>query len=213
MSKKRESMAEINQLVPREELETMSRRDRKKHETRWRIYTSAIELFRSRDFDTVKIEEICEAADVSNAAFFHHFSSKASLISAYWDELKTNIREQLASSPDVSAKEKLEIISTVVARTSKETSAFTPQLFGAIASGERTLDMEHIDTGITGTLTEIIRDGQKSGEFNKDTPPELVAVNLAASWILLPLAMKSPEFTKNAHKKLLAYTLNGLGGS
>ena len=87
MSKKRESMAEINQLVPREELETMSRRDRKKHETRWRIYTSAIELFRSRDFDTVKIEEICEAADVSNAAFFHHFSSKASLISAYWDEL------------------------------------------------------------------------------------------------------------------------------
>ena len=98
-----------------------------------------------------------------------------------------------------------------VTRTSSDTAALTPQLFGAIASGDQTLDMEHIDTGITGTLTEIIREGQAAGEFNKQWQPEVVAVSLAATWIMLPLAMRSPDFPDDPHQELLKLTLAGLG--
>ena len=182
-------MPEINKLAPLDELEYMSRRDRKKQETRWRIYRAAMDLFTRQGFDEVKIEDICERADVSNASFFHHFSGKAALIGAYWDELKEKIRAALDVAGDVSGAEKLAIISAEVNRSAKETAAFTPQLFNAIVSGDKTIDMEHIDTGITGTLTGIIREGQEAGEFSKSWHPEVVAVNLAASWILLPLAI------------------------
>ena len=204
-------MPEINILAPLDELEHMSRRERKKQETRWRIYRAAMELFTRQGFDEVKIEDICERADVSNASFFHHFSGKAALIGAYWDELKEKIRAALDVAGDVSGAEKLAIISAEVNRSAKETAAFTPQLFNAIVSGDKTIDMEHIDTGITGTLTGIIREGQEAGEFSKDWHPEVIAVNLAATWILLPLAMRSADFPAEPHRELLNMTLAGLG--
>ena len=203
-------MPEINKLAPLDELEHMSRRDRKKQETRWRIYRAAMELFITQGFDEVKIEAICERADVSNASFFHHFSGKAALIGAYWDELKEKIRAALDDAGNVSCAEKLAIISAEVTRSAKDTAAFTPQLFNAVASGDKTIDMEHIDTGITGTLTGIIREGQEAGEFNNSWHPEVVAVNLAASWILLPLAMRSTDFPAEPHQEILNMTLAGL---
>ena len=204
-------MPEINELVPLDQLEHLSRRERKKHETRWRIYQAAMTLFAKQGFDGVKIEDICETADVSNAAFFHHFSGKSSLVRAYWDELKIKIRTALDDAGDTSSTEKLAIINAAVTRTSSDTAAFTPQLFGTIASGDQTLDMEHIDTGITGTLTQIIREGQAAGEFSKQWHPEVVAVSLAATWIMLPLAMRSPDFPDEPHQELLKLTLAGLG--
>ena len=204
-------MPEINELVPLDQLEHMSRRERKKQETRWRIYNAAMALIGKKGYDAVKIEDICETADVSNAAFFHHFSNKASLITAYWDEMKAKIRRALDDAGDASSTEKLAIINEAVTYSTSQTAAFTPQLFGVIASGDQTLDMEHIDTGITGTLTGIIREGQATGEFSTQCPPEIIAVSLAAAWIMMPLAMRSPDFPDNPHQQLLDLTLAGLG--
>ena len=71
--------------------------------------------------------------------------------------------------------------------------------------------MEHVDTGITGALSQIIKDGQDNGEFSKEWHPELVAVSLVASWIMLPLAMKSSDFPAKPHEELLQLMLAGLG--
>jgi hypothetical protein len=70
--------------------------------------------------------------------------------------------------------------------------------------------MEHIDTGITGTLTQIIRDGQGNGEFNPGWHPELVAVSLASAWIIMPMAMRSPDFPAKPYPELLELILTGL---
>jgi AcrR family transcriptional regulator len=204
------TMPEINVLVDPDQLDGMSRRARKKQETRWRIFDAAMELFAKQGYDEVKIEDICEAADVSNALFFHHFSNKAALIRAYMDRLKAEIAEKLESAPDATSTEKLEIISREVVRSSRDTAAFAPQLFGALTSGDRKLDMEHLDTGITGTLTQIIRDGQENGEFSADWHPELVAVSLVSAWIIMPMAMKSPSFPDHPHAELLDLMLAGM---
>jgi AcrR family transcriptional regulator len=203
-------MPEINELLPREDLEGMSRRERKKQETRWRIYEAAMSLFARQEYDSVKIEDICEEADVSNAAFFHHFTNKASVIRAYLDQLKTNIREKLDAAENASSTEKLELINREVMKTIEETAFVTAQMFAAITSGDARLDMEHIDTGIKGTLAEIIREGQSSGEFNKSCQPEVVAISLVSSWVMLPLAAKAPSFPKKPHDKLLNFFLAGL---
>lgn len=204
-------MAEINILMPETELEGLSRRERKKQETRWRIFNAAMALMARRGFDAVTIEDICEAADVSNPLFFHHFSNKAALIRAYMDRMKAKITQKLDTAPaDTSCTEKLDIINRVVISSSTNSTAFTPQLLSELFSGEGKLDVEHVDTGITGALAQIIRDGQDTGEFNRSWHPEIVAVSLLGAWLVLPLAARSKDFPQNPVEEVLDLMKAGL---
>jgi AcrR family transcriptional regulator len=55
-------------------------RERKKLET-WRaIRAAALELFAARGFETVSIDDIATAADVSRTTFFNYFASKEAVV-------------------------------------------------------------------------------------------------------------------------------------
>ena len=203
-------MAELDQLIDPVEFEHMSRRDRKKQETRWRIYNAGILLFGKHGYDNVKIEEICEEADVSSALFFHHFKSKTSLVYAFLDQVRNRVAALLREVPDATASERLKVISDEIARSTSDTPGFTAQLLGALPFGEIKLDMEHLDVGLTGAISSIIRDGQKSGEFSKQWSPELLTVLLMANWLIIPLAATSEDFPKRPHDKLLEFVYHGL---
>jgi AcrR family transcriptional regulator len=45
-------------------------------QTKNKIYTTAIELMKNKDFQDITIEEICSKAEVSVGAFYHYFLSK-----------------------------------------------------------------------------------------------------------------------------------------
>jgi AcrR family transcriptional regulator len=203
-------MAEINELIPQAELEALSRRNRKKQETRWRIFNAAMALMRKRGFDAVTIEDICEAADVSNPLFFHHFSNKAALIRTYLDCLQAEITQKLATAAGASSSEKLDMINREVIKTSKNSVAFTPQLLAEMFRGENRLDIEHVDTGMTGALARIIAEGQEAGEFSKNWHPDVVALTLVGAWLVLPLAAKGRGFPKNSYDVVLGLIKSGL---
>lgn len=59
---------------------SVSRRDRKKAATRQAIADAALQLFLERGYDQVGIREIADAADVSTATVFKHFSGKEALV-------------------------------------------------------------------------------------------------------------------------------------
>jgi AcrR family transcriptional regulator len=58
----------------------VSRRDRKKAATRQAIADAALQLFLEHGYDQVGIRDIAEAADVSTATVFKHFSGKEALV-------------------------------------------------------------------------------------------------------------------------------------
>jgi AcrR family transcriptional regulator len=58
----------------------VSRRERKKAATRQSIADAALELFLERGYDHVSIREIADAADVSTATVFKHFTGKEALV-------------------------------------------------------------------------------------------------------------------------------------
>ena len=68
-----------------------SRRERKKTETRARILNAAIALMAERGYDAVKIEDIAARADIANATFFLHFPTKASLLTAFNEQVARKI--------------------------------------------------------------------------------------------------------------------------
>jgi AcrR family transcriptional regulator len=49
-------------------------------QTRWAIYDAAIRLMVVKGYDKVKIEEICQEADVSSALFFTTFRPSLPLL-------------------------------------------------------------------------------------------------------------------------------------
>jgi AcrR family transcriptional regulator len=51
-------------------------------ETRSRILETANRLFSTNGYDATGVSEICQAADVSKGAFYHHFPSKQALFLA-----------------------------------------------------------------------------------------------------------------------------------
>jgi len=73
-----------------------SRRERKKEETRRRIFEAAMELFREKGYEATTVDEITEKADVGRGTFFNYFPKKESLL-AYLSE------ERLAAAEDNAA--------------------------------------------------------------------------------------------------------------
>lgn len=58
-----------------------TRRERKKEETRRRIFEAAIALFREKGFEATTVDEITEKADVGRGTFFNYFPKKESVLS------------------------------------------------------------------------------------------------------------------------------------
>lgn len=86
----------------------VSRRERKKDETRERIFKEAIRLFRDRGFEKTTIDDITERADVAKGTFFNYFPKKEGVL-AYLSEkrlvaLEETAEAMLASNKPVSEK-------------------------------------------------------------------------------------------------------------
>ena len=64
----------------------VSRRERKKLETRDGILRAARHLFEEKGFENASIEDITERADVSKGTFFNHFTNKEGLLAGIAEE-------------------------------------------------------------------------------------------------------------------------------
>ncbi len=72
-----------------------TRRERKKEETRRRIFEVAIALFRERGFEATTVDEITEKADVGRGTFFNYFPRKEAVL-AYLSEERVALAEENA---------------------------------------------------------------------------------------------------------------------
>src|SRR3977135_1732145 len=58
----------------------LSRRERKKEETRERIFKAACKLFRDKGCESTTIDDIAEKADVAKGTFFNYFPRKEAVL-------------------------------------------------------------------------------------------------------------------------------------
>ncbi len=56
-------------------------------EAKQRILDEALSLFAAKGFDTVAVQEVCEAAGLSKPTLYHHFGSKYGLLQAILEEV------------------------------------------------------------------------------------------------------------------------------
>jgi AcrR family transcriptional regulator len=152
-----------------------SRRERKKDETRARIFHAAIDLFRERGFEATTIDEITERADVAKGTFFNYFPRKDSVL-AYLSESRLQAAEEsaggmLASSQPV--REKLVDFYVASASVYEEDRELSRFVLLELMSRAFT-PTEEIALRWQEHVVRLILQGQSCGELRSDVDPTRV---------------------------------------
>jgi len=151
----------------------LSRRERKKQETREKIYHTALTLFRIQGFEKTSVDQITSRADVGKGTFYNYFPSKEAVIYQYTHEINREIldRGRERMSQMARASERLFFVLGNWARFIQghpEVAQVIVQEGSALTAQEATGNLEEILVGIIGA-------GQVQSEIRKDLSPLLLA--------------------------------------
>ena len=192
---------------------TISRRERKKRETRRRILEAALELMAKRTYAEVKIEEISAAADVANATFFLHFPTKASLITAFNEEVAAKIAEALSTFTG-DAVAKLERLRTMLLDEWRKHRNLMRQLVTEfVAQPASMAAFPEVNQRLVDLVADIIRVGQKSREFDERLDPFIVGLSLVSAWNAIAIGWAKTGDTEQAteaNRQALDLVLRGV---
>ena len=75
--------------------------------TKLRITQISTDLFKNKGFDNVKIQDICDVAQISTGAFYHHFKSKNEIIDKGYEQVDLLLKERFDSKTFDSNIEKI----------------------------------------------------------------------------------------------------------
>lgn len=100
MTKKTESETHRTYLIDRikEAVCSSSRRERRRAETKERLFEAAVRLLSQHAFEAVTVEMITEAADVGKGTFFNYFENKEAIISYYFERQFHLLQETLEAA-------------------------------------------------------------------------------------------------------------------
>ena len=191
----------------------MSRRERKKRDTRRRILDAALQLMADKPYDEVRIEDICTAADVANATFFLHFPNKSALALAYNEDVAAKVEETLASD-GLSAAERLKtLLKTYLSEWGAHSHLMRQIVLELISQPASGATFNEVSPGLLTVVGRVIREGQKTNQFNRTIEPETAALALVAAWNAIAISWAKTGDTKraaDAHWQTLEVFLNGL---
>jgi len=155
---------------------TLSRRERKKLETRQALLQAAWALFRDKGFDDTTVQEITERADVAKGTFFNYFPSKDGLLGEMTLWRVSQVHEALdvgrgaPESPVARIKLLLRLLhEQMVGDWPLLQQAFATRLGQPPPSGYQA------KRRLTGLLTELVREAQARGEVRGDVEAEVMS--------------------------------------
>ena len=143
------------------------RRERKKLETRDRIFECAVSLFASRGYESTTIEDIGECADVSRATVINYFARKEDLVLAWFERRRAELAESLADGPEQeSGTPKLRHGLRTIARLFEDDPATGRAMVRAwLRAGGPLMSP---DTETSQIVANAIRSGQRAGDIRPD---------------------------------------------
>lgn len=192
---------------------TISRRERKKRDTRRRILDAAMQLMANKAYDDVRIEDICLAADVANATFFLHFPNKSALVLAFNDEVAAKITEQLDGAGSAAAERLKKLLEIYLAEWAIHSHLMRQIVLEFISQPAWGATFNEVSPGLLGLVAATIADGQKRGEFTKEIAAETAGLALVAAWNAIAITWAKTGDTKQAtaaHRQTLDVFLQGL---
>ena len=153
--------------------------DARRTDTRERILDTAAELFSERGYAATSVRDIAERLDVTKAALYYHFSSKAEILHALADTPVAAVRELLAQGLDVSTPDARRAYVRAVLEALTRCPPAAVRVFKD-PDIQRQLGIEVSTSGITDALSLELARGLSGGE-HVDSDAMLRAVGAVAA--------------------------------
>jgi AcrR family transcriptional regulator len=149
-----------------------TRRERRREETRKRIFETALELFAKHGFNKVTVEQITEAADVGKGTFFNYFPTKEHMFLALAE------RQQGFLHAAVDAAKKANSVRPVLFELAHRLSSgparsqlMLRSLLGSVLSNDQASEkMRWVLAYGREALATIMERGQALGELRRELP-------------------------------------------
>ncbi len=185
------------------EVPSGNRVERKKEETKQKIISIAMELFKENGIDAVTMEQIAREVDIAKGTLYNYFPVKEAIISEY---IQRSFQEkysarilQFSKLPDTRSRMVL-ILRTLIEGVQEQKDIFEKYLVYQIQNMISIDRDAGVKSGIKLLAQEIIVLGQKGGEIRSDLPLdilvalfEFVFVEVAQEFYMKPAAFNASE--------------------
>ncbi|HEV8383649.1 MAG TPA: TetR family transcriptional regulator [Candidatus Acidoferrales bacterium] len=149
------------------------RRERRRAETREKIFRAALGLYAARGLGAVTVEDITEAADVGKGTFFNYFPSKEHVFEAFGEMQIGKIEATLADvrNGKLSVRQAVVTLPRLLAEEPGRSPRIMQSLILALQTSRpmREIFQRKILTG-RRMMAEILALGQRRGEIRRDVP-------------------------------------------
>ncbi|WP_178371795.1 TetR family transcriptional regulator [Desulfitobacterium chlororespirans] len=164
---------------------TLSRRERKKEETKQSILTTAIHFFQTQGYDATTMEQIAEAVDLSKVTLYNYFPSKELIVAEFFQSMSHQFVDQV-----------LDMLAKLSTTRSKIYEYFRGQFewnrqyrellqVYFVHQFQSMLHPEaYQNSGMDQVLAQIIGYGQEAGEIRRDLPTEYLAKHLEIMYVM-----------------------------
>jgi TetR/AcrR family transcriptional regulator, cholesterol catabolism regulator len=158
----------------------LTRRERKKEETRDRIFQAAMGLFKERGFEATTIEDIAERADVAKGTFFNYYPRKEAVLAYFIERRFLDIEESMPRllAEKRPARETLVELFIYAGSAYGEDRELSRHVFVELMKRQFEPVMEAA-MRLDAQLAELVASGQRNGEMRGDIAP-LETVHLLA---------------------------------
>jgi AcrR family transcriptional regulator len=194
----------------------MSRRERKKEETRSSIIDCAIRLFREKGFQQTSMEEIAEQSDVSKGTLYNYFPDKESILVGYFQSVIADygldINETFIVGKDLKSKlyNLLDFKKGILGEDMELTGIYLRYRIQTLFSSDPFDNPNR--SGLENVVLQIIKEAQEKEEIRSDIP----AITIARSFLLFTvnyfittITAKEPMEMDNLKEQMLELFLTG----
>lgn len=180
--------------IPRKDAPRANRRERRRAETRERLFRAALDLFAKRGFLETTVEDITEAADVGKGTFFNYFPTKEHVLATFGAQRLAEIERAVKRAQEGPVLSALQELATDLAGHSKESPALLRAIYAAHASCApvRAELQKRLKTG-RQLVTQVFQMAQERGEIRRDVPAselarltQVILLGVAVAWALNP---------------------------
>jgi AcrR family transcriptional regulator len=164
------------------------------------IFAIAMELFRTKGYESTTVEEITAAAGVAKGTFFNYFPTKEALLGHLGDLQVARLHTAIAETShfgELDTRDQLHFVfHTLAAGVEQQREltrlivALTLTQTGAFAKHQR-LVRENLEA----VLLAIVRRGQERGDLRSDVAPEALAGLVRNFYFLTLLGWLAQEAT------------------
>jgi AcrR family transcriptional regulator len=158
----------------------ITRRHRRRSETKGRIFDAALRLFAEKGYVNTTVEEITAAADVAKGTFFNYFPSKEHVLFALSERQEQVVRRAGAAAKDAMTVKPilLELALAIAAGPGRSQLMLRSLLGTAFLNEPMVRRLSDVLAIAREEIAKIMRRGQEIGELRSDVSAENLALGM-----------------------------------